>query len=355
MKILVLSKVHFERALRELGHDVKTCSHVSPCDVVPPGHPCSIADVLRLLPRGWEPDAVALGDESLLPLFLGLESLEIPLVWYAIDNHVHDYWHPFYAALFDLIFVAQRDFVESYRRDPERQHVEWLPLYCSPKFDRVQDLSRVHELSFVGSMDPDHSPERVELLKRVAERLPINLHTGSYIKPFNRSRIVLNQCFRNDVNFRTFQAMACGALLLMERVGTGLEDLFEDRRHLLLYDRGNTDQIVDQVLYYRAHESERAEIAARGHEEVMAHHTDRHRAERMIDVLQRAPLGEMIRARLSKRDEIEQEIAKAYEIAEKVFAFSAEDKHARLRAYYQQTAAIYSSVHSRINQKFGTG
>ena len=62
----------------------------------------------------------------------------------------------------------------------------------------------------------------------------------------------------------------------------------------------------------------------------------------------------MIRARLSKLDEIEQEVARAYEIAGKVFASSAEDgRYGRLRERYQRTAAVYSTIYSRINQRLG--
>ena len=156
MKILVLSTVRCEVALQELGHEVVTCSFMNPSDLTPDTLPCSIHTVLKALP--WEPDVILLGDESLLPQFVGLEFIDVPLVWYAQDAHIHETWHPTYAALFDVVFVAQKDFAPNYLRDPSRQIVEWLPFCCRPRFDRLLDLPRTYDLSFVGTVDPEKIP-----------------------------------------------------------------------------------------------------------------------------------------------------------------------------------------------------
>jgi hypothetical protein len=74
--------------------------------------------------------------------------------------------------------------------------------------------------------------------------------SGGYRELFNRSLMVLNQSAANDVNFRTFQAMACGALLIGERIGNGFNDLFQDRTHCALYDRGNVEQVIEIVAHY---------------------------------------------------------------------------------------------------------
>ena len=37
---------------------------------------------------GWEPELILLGAESTFPLFLGLESVEIPLAGYATESQL---------------------------------------------------------------------------------------------------------------------------------------------------------------------------------------------------------------------------------------------------------------------------
>src|SRR5262249_28494967 len=158
------------------------------------------------------------GDESLYPSVLGLEFLEVPLVWYAIDSHIHLGWHRAYAAAFDIILVAQKDYVASYRFDEDRQVVQWYPLYCDPNHDRHAPGTKLYDLCFVGTLNPQWNPARVHLIEELRRRMPIHVASGDYVRPFNDSRVVLNQCVANDVNFRTFQALSCGSLLLMERV-----------------------------------------------------------------------------------------------------------------------------------------
>ena len=50
--------------------------------------------------------------------------------------------------------------------------------------------------------------------------------SGNFYPILHRSRMALNQNAFSEVNFRCFEAMACGAALLMEQCGNGLDELF---------------------------------------------------------------------------------------------------------------------------------
>jgi hypothetical protein len=306
-----------------LGHDVIAVTQDQYSEVKVERFPVGIHHVLSALPGGWEPDLVVLGDGSSYPMFLGLEFLQIPLMWYAIDSHIHVGWHRAYAAVFDVILVAQKSYVSSYQHDPSRQIVQWLPLFCQPEHDRLIPGPKIHDLCFVGTLNQRFNPDRVRLIEAIRTRFPIHTATGDYVETFNRSRVVLNQCVANDVNFRTFQAMACGSLLLMESVGNGLSELFQDRVHLVLYEKGNVDQIVDLTRHYVEHGDDRETIAAEGRKVVLNAHTSLHRAQTALDLVAKAEVNRSVSQRSFKLLEVQAHLSLVYEEAAACYAEAA--------------------------------
>ena len=315
MRILHLGTPFFVRDFRELGHEVIHAAFDGRGDVRLDAPPAVLKDIVSQLPNSWEPDVVLLGDDSLPPRIVGLEYLEAPLVWYAVDSHLHLSWHIQYASVFDIVLVAQRDFVGCYRTAPDRHLVEWMPAFCDARDDRRLNLSRDIPVCFVGTLNAQWNPARVALIESVRARIPLEVRTGPYVEPFNRSQIVLNQCAANDLNFRTFQAMACGAMLLSERIGNGLSELFQEGRHLAGYDRDAVDQIVEAVHRYQRQASERVAIAEAGHHAVRAAHTSRHRAERILRLLADHDLSARIIKRRRCMGSIQASLGTVYEIA----------------------------------------
>ncbi|WP_447968269.1 glycosyltransferase family protein [Nitrospira sp. M1] len=340
MNILLLGLSVLKEGFQACGHDVLTCTSDNTGDVRLPEFPIEIDRVLQDLPHGWDPDFVLLTDESTHPLFLGLEHLNVPVGWYAIDSHLHHRWHKAYAAVFDLIFVAQRDFESLYVRDESRQCVRWLPLFSlSDPTQSVQPLRR-HNLSFVGTNNYALNPLRHRLLEELQQVYPLNVETGDYISVFLQSKMVLNQCIDNDVNFRTFEAMACGALLLMERVGNGLKDLFQDRVHCVLYEKGNIEQIIEIAEYYMLHEDERIKIAALGRSEVLSKHTGVHRAQTILDMLAAIDRQAVLQQRRARQGEILFLLAPVYEYAASRYVESATSRFLNNQSMASQATAV---------------
>src|SRR5205823_14880874 len=107
---------------------------------------------------------------------------------------------------------------------------------------------------------------------------------------FASSKIVLNESILGDLNFRVFEAMACGALLATERIDNGLLDLFTPGEHLAVY---GPDDLVPQVAHYVRADAERARVAANGAQAVREHHTLRARM---------AALSAVVEAGIVRRD-----------------------------------------------------
>lgn len=296
MRILHLGNLQVVPALRALGHDVRVASQLCPL-LVAPGRPVDV----RLLHREIAPDADVffmvdnLGRQSLA---YGIEHLPIPRVYWAIDVHLNFYWQRHYARLFDLVLAAQRDWARLLRADgvPAR----WLPWGIDPWLFRAEPVvPRTIDVAFVGMVDANR-PKRAAVLAELRRRFALatfgetaatRLPESEMARVFRSAKIVFNESVFGDVNFRTFEAMACGALLLTERTGNGLADLFKPDEHLALYE---PDDLVAQVTHFLVATEERERIARAGQELVETHHTMAARMARLTDwlaagVARRAP------------------------------------------------------------------
>ena len=313
MKVLHLGNPYFKEDLEELGHEVLWASSSPTADCHLPTPFITWQAVFSRFPHGWTPDCVILGDDSAQPPMIGLESLPIPLVWYTIDTHLHASWHRYYAPVFDIILVAQQDWQSTCALARHRQILQWAPLFINSRQTKHLNLAREIPLAFVGTMNARLNPKRVQLIEHLVTRYPITVQSGPFLDTFNRAKIVLNQSINGDVNFRTFEAMACGALLLTERSPNGLADLFRDGRECAYYEPGNVDHIIEQAEYYAHHQEERERVAHAGYTAVMEAHTSLHRAQLIMDLLKSPHLPSMMNQRHLDQANIQWYLTKVYQ------------------------------------------
>ena len=226
VRILHVGNVHLVDPLRAHGHEVIAAFEEYPALAVP-GVPFDVRALWRRLP--FAPDLLLVAD-TLGPQALpfGLEDVPVPRVYYAVDVHVNFFWQRYYARLFDLVLVAQKDYVPVFDV-PAR----WLPWGADERVFRERGLARIHDLVFAGTVDPATRPKRAAIVACLRERFGLETFGESVEKRltweemgalFASSKIVLNESILGDLNFRVFEAMACGALLLTERIDNGLLD-----------------------------------------------------------------------------------------------------------------------------------
>ena len=284
LSILLINHLWFADELRALGHAVvsATWAHDG-CDLrferLTP-----ISELLARMPEGFVPDRIIYFDDSYSVSVLGLEHQQIPLVFYSIDAHHHAGWHSQFAALFDHVLIAQSDYLERFaERQIKRDWLQWLPLWAPRAMQ--PGAQRDIDVCFRGTMDPGLHPKRVEFFSRLAEHVPVDAASGDYTAVYPFAKIVINQNVGNDVNFRVFEAMMAGALLITPLTGNGLLELFEDGADLLTYESGNVEQAAELISKYLADDDARKAIAERGRDKVLAFHTPAVRAQRISDLL----------------------------------------------------------------------
>lgn len=263
--------------LEKMGEPVKP--HDLPC-----GPDVDVRKVAAALPEGWRPD-----------LFLWVESvngfaprqipkLECPTACYLIDSHMSLSYHLEWARRFDHVFVAQREYITQFL-DAGCSRVHWLPLACDPAMHGRVETPKLHDIGFVGSLT-EHHVHRQEMLGRLARRFDVHVERaflGEMARIFSASRLVYNDAVKRDLNMRVFEALCSGSMVLTDRAApSGLDELFTDREHLVIYD---DDTIEDLAAYYLAHEDERERIAAAGRAEVLRRHTYDHRVATMLETV----------------------------------------------------------------------
>ena len=139
MRILHVGNVHLVDPLRAHGHEVIAAFEEYPALAVP-GVPFDVRALWRRLP--FAPDLLLVAD-TLGPQALpfGLEDVPVPRVYYAVDVHMNFFWQRYYARLFDLVLVAQKDYVPVFDV-PAR----WLPWGADERVFRERGLARIHQL-----------------------------------------------------------------------------------------------------------------------------------------------------------------------------------------------------------------
>lgn len=282
MLILSLDGTYLDAALRNLGHEVLAVGQEPGCDVIltSPLPARGLNDLLRS--RDFRPDAALWCDTCRPPQVFGLENLPCPILGYSIDQYCNP-WHVPYSVLFDHLFLAQRTFLPVFTRADMPRSLEWAPLFCDPLKDIPGNGERDIPVSFVGTLDPPLNPGRKPFLEGFRRFLPLVHLTGNYVPVFGRSRIVLNQSCVGELNFRVFQAMACGAAVLTEATGNGLDELFSPGAEVLTYPRGDVAAAVAAARQALADQA-LPKLAEAGRAKTLSRHSSTARALRVLEL-----------------------------------------------------------------------
>ena len=275
-----------EEALRMWGFDQEPPPY--PPHQVDVPHKTPYAEILEALPRGYRPDLYFWIDSGPRQVEPDIDTLDVPKVAYLIDSHVSPELRLEMARHFDCAFLAQKAQVV-WLKEQGIGHVYWAPLACSPALHDVGDLERIHDMAYVGSFSAEEGPRRPRLFKAVQERFP-NSKVGRFwpremARIYAQAKIVVNACHNHDVNMRVFEAMASGALLITDEA-EGLEDLFEDGTHLVIYR--NDNEVLGLIEQYLEDADARRRIAAAGQRLVLHKHTYARRVREIMDQVEQA-------------------------------------------------------------------
>lgn len=295
----VTTAVYFERALRT-HHNVTTIgpklpdhlitgwqlenmkipikSHDIPTEFTP-----DIKQIAATAPPDKFPD-LFLWIESVPGFFpKNIDSLGIPSACYIIDSHLSLDWHVKWAANFDYVFIAQKEYIPAFKAAGNK-NVFWLPLGCDPEIHCAGKKPKIYEVGFVGSIN-NIQTRRLELLKKIETGFQLAYKRCFWTEMadfFAHSKIVFNNAIKNDLNMRVFEALSSGSFLLTDITeNNGQAEMFYDGEDLGIYkDAG----ILATIDHYLKNETLREKIAANGQKLVHKAHSYAHRVDELLKV-----------------------------------------------------------------------
>jgi hypothetical protein len=209
---------------------------------------------------------------------------------------------------YDLILSSFPHFVEQFNQ--EGLVSEYFNLGFEPKLlAYLKKEAPKYKTVFVGGLTAEHT-ERIQLLSQIASAHPIDLwgygidtlepklplHASYHgqawgLDMYNilyNAKIALNNHinvagpFAN--NMRLYEATGVGTLLITD-YKDNLPTLFEPDSEVIAYN--STQECVELVTYYLAHEKERQAIARAGQQRTLREHTYLQRMQELVDIVER--------------------------------------------------------------------
>lgn len=230
----------------------------------------------------------------------GEDGLGIPLNWeiphpnfyWIADSHLGYDYRLNRAKQFDTIFASHKPSIERLIADGiPRERIHYLPWAAESTCYRPFPILEKWDWCFIGHLNNSF---RIDLIDRFCKEWPVGEkgylgwrypqiqgHNSleNAAKKFCQSRIVLNESVLDDLNMRTFEALACRRLLLTEDV-PAVRDHFEDLKHLVLFK--TIDEAVEKARWMLEHAQVRGQIADQGYQEFLDKHTYLHRAKEIL-------------------------------------------------------------------------
>lgn len=219
----------------------------------------------------------------------GLQDLSCLTAWYGIDTHMAYEKHLCISRLFDVTFVAQKQYVDRLRDDGIR-NVFWLPLGFDSSILPVESLERIYDVSFVGSTNPSVHPERGAYIKQISEHFPNHLFVSSASpvemgRIYSQSKIVFNKSVNNDLNMRYFEALGAGACLVTDPIiENGVGDIFKRGEDFFEYEDGKS--LVKAMEKLLTNPNLLNQVSERVRKKILENHTYDHRAGEVLEVTQ---------------------------------------------------------------------
>ncbi len=273
-------------AMRAQGHELLVCSDLpSPlASVISYG----AVDVYELC-KSFEftPEFFLFVEGGSMQLFpAGLEKLTCITSWYGIDTHMDFAKHLRISRLFDVSFVAQKEYVDRLSQQGLSQ-VYWLPLAFAPELLPLPLPRKSIDIAHVGSMHVAANPQRHALLNSLRRVFPSHYFNSASPREmqqvYAQARVVFNRSVRNDVNMRFFEAAGAGAVLVTDPVfENGLEELFDEGTHYFVYQDEKSLLTLAGALLSDPERCQDMGAAAR--QRVLERHTYAHRVQQMLAV-----------------------------------------------------------------------
>jgi hypothetical protein len=292
MKILISSisghdkttTPHCIRVLERMGHEIVFVST--------PNY--SHGSVEETLADGFLPDtplADLIQRYGVFDLFLyiepgglipvGIENAPFPTACWISDVHQGVEQRKRLARFFDYVFLYHRNHLKYFSEHPATQ-IQWIPYACDLDLFYPRIVDKTYDIAFIGQIAITEERKRIFPVLQSKWKLNEQKYYFQNEIPdiYSKGKIVINLPIGDDLNFRTFEALSCGTLLLTRGMDNGMDLLFEENKHYVAFV--DEQELLEKIEYYLNHDEERETIAAQGLEEIRRCHRLENRLETIL-------------------------------------------------------------------------
>lgn len=220
----------------------------------------------------------------------GIEELDIPKIYYAVDTPLNFWWQKHFATLFDLCYVDQKPYVQ--KLEERGQEARWLPVAVRTEDYAInnseEEVPKIYDFGFVGVVDDRIRAKRSRLIKQLSGRFSlknIGNHRNEWVEPkesaglFRQSRLILNENLFPGVTTRMLEAMASGTVLFTEKAGGDFGELFLPGEDFAWFD---PQEVMTAAEYWLSDEARLKKMGARALEKMRSSHDIDHRAATVL-------------------------------------------------------------------------
>lgn len=211
-----------------------------------------------------------------------------PKAWWWIDSHIAYEGRKDYAKNFDYVFLAVSRNVKPLKAYLGHDRVYHLPLCWPYRSDLISfdDPPKDYPISFVGRWKEIARwfPERQDYIDKLQDHYGDRFHAVTdyehMLSILRRSQVSFNYAIRNDLNFRFFEVLGCGAQLVTNPVSDLFKvDGLEQRLSLYRNFSDLTAQIDDLLSGKTRHDTQD------NRRWIQQHHCLVHRLRYIIDTI----------------------------------------------------------------------
>ncbi|MBI5095790.1 MAG: glycosyltransferase family 1 protein [Candidatus Hydrogenedentes bacterium] len=248
------------------GHEVRTLAIEGDADYLfDPRETTS--DVIARVSKDWPPDLLMCWLPELFPPPRAVEDSPIKTVAIVSDWNIYFPQIEANLARYDLALTDKPGARTLRLRGAKAQY--YAPLYSHlSTVHRKLDVKKDIDILFVGNLNHAIHRERARCLERIAALagefhvvIATDVYDEEYARLLNRARIVFNYSVRGELNLRTFEAMACGALLFLEHHNEEAGGLLQNRIDAVMYTE---EDMIGLLRHYLAEPEQRRQAARAG-------------------------------------------------------------------------------------------
>jgi hypothetical protein len=298
------SETHHAKSLESLGHEViRLQETVATRDqILEQGLKSDLVVIIHT--HGWHTNGVV----SWKDLSDTLKKHNIPFITYHLDlwfglQREKDLNDEYYDSLHHFFTVDK--LMADWLNGHTKTKGHYLPAGVYDKeCIMLPSRSVGYDIVFTGSRkyhaEHPYRPRMIDFLRQTYGRG--FLHVGNDGEVGQKRGLILNQIYADakiaigdtlNIGFaypyyfsdRLFEQSGRGAFQIFPYI-KGIEDLYVDKKEIVLYEHGNLDDLKQKIDYYLAHADEREAIRRAGFERTKKDHTYKHRWQEILTELE---------------------------------------------------------------------